>query len=157
MVLKAVFPTQIAAAIAAPMAQTDPLLRVGASSFALDEMRIEELRKGSESGKFTARKLAELYLARIKEIDRRGPVIELNPDLLAIADQLDAERHAKKVRGPLHGIPVLIKDNIATADKMQTTAGSLALVGSKPPKDSFVAKRLRAAGAVILGKTNLSQ
>ena len=161
MVLKAVFPTQIAAAIAAPMAQTDPLLRVGASSFALDEMRIEELRKGSESGKFTARKLAELYLARIKEIDRRGPrlnsVIELNPDLLAIADQLDAERHAKKVRGPLHGIPVLIKDNIATADKMQTTAGSLALVGSKPPKDSFVAKRLRAAGAVILGKTNLSE
>src|SRR5262249_48850272 len=129
--------------------------------FELEELTIEELRKRLENGKFTARKLTELYLARIKQIDQSGPrlnsVIELNPDALTISDQLDAERRAKKVRGPLHGIPVLIKDNIATTDKMQTTAGSLALVRSKPPKDSSVAARLRAAGAVILGKTNLSE
>jgi amidase len=100
-------------------------------------------------------------LARIDEIDKHGPavnaIIELNPDAFAIADALDQERKAKGPRGPLHGIPVLIKDNIDTADRMMTTAGSLALVGSKPPKDSFVAQRLRAAGAVILGKTNLSE
>ena len=84
-------------------------------------------------------------------------IIELNPDALSIADALDQERKAKGPRGPLHGIPVLIKDNIDTADRMMTTAGSLALVGSKPPKDSFVAQKLRAAGAVILGKTNLSE
>lgn len=151
----------IVAAVAAPLLQAEPLPRPGVSSFGLDEITIGEMRKGLESGKFTARKLAELYLDRIRQIDQSGPtlnsVIELNPDAPAIADQLDAERHTKKVRGPLHGIPVLIKDNIATADKMQTTAGSLALVGSKPPKDSFVAARLRAAGAVILGKTNLSE
>ena len=113
------------------------------------------------SGKLTARMIAEKYLARIDAIDKRGPavnaVIELNPDALAIADALDRERQAKGPRGPLHGIPVLIKDNIATRDRMQTTAGSLALVGSVPPKDSFVAKKLREAGAVILGKTNLSE
>jgi amidase len=114
-----------------------------------------------KSGKFTARSLAEKYSARIDEIDKRGPavnaIIELNPDAFSIADELDHERKAKGPRGPLHGIPVLIKDNIDTADRMMTTAGSLALVGSKPPKDSFVAQRLRAAGAVILGKTNLSE
>ena len=114
-----------------------------------------------KSGKFTARSLAEKYLGRIDEVDKSGPmlnsVIELNPDALAIADGLDQERKAKGPRGPMHGIPVLIKDNIATADRMQTTAGSLALAGSKPPKDSFLAARLRAAGAVILGKTNLSE
>jgi amidase len=113
------------------------------------------------SGKSTARSIAEKYLARIDAIDKHGPavnaVIELNPDALAIADALDRERQAKGLRGPLHGIPVLIKDNIATRDRMQTTAGSLALVGSVPPKDSFVAKKLREAGAVILGKTNLSE
>jgi amidase len=113
------------------------------------------------SGKFTARLLVEKYTARIDEIDKRAPavnaIIELNPDAFAIADALDEERRAKGPRGPLHGIPVLIKDNIDTADRMMTTAGSLALVGSKPPKDSFVAQRLRAAGAVILGKTNLSE
>jgi amidase len=112
-------------------------------------------------GKFTARSLAEKYLARIDEVDKRGPavnaIIELNPDALSIADALDQERKAKGPRGALHGIPVLIKDNIDTADRMMTTAGSLALVGSKPPKDSFVAQKLRAAGAVILGKTNLSE
>ena len=134
--------------------------------FELDEITIPELQDGMKSGRFTARSLVEKYLARIDEIDKpekdkRGPavnaIIEINPDALAIADALDQERKAKGPRGPLHGIPVLIKDNIDTADRMMTTAGSLALVGSKPPKDSFVAQRLRAAGAVILGKTNLSE
>ncbi len=114
-----------------------------------------------KSGKFTARSLVEKYTTRIDEIDKRGPavnaIIELNPDASSIADALDQERKAKGPRGPLHGVPVLIKDNIDTADRMMTTAGSLALVGSKPQKDSFVAQRLRAAGAVILGKTNLSE
>lgn len=129
--------------------------------FELDEITIPELQDGMKSGRFTARALAEKYLARIDEIDKRGPavnaIIELNPDALSIADTLDQERKGKGARGPLHGIPVLIKDNIDTADRMMTTAGSLALLGSKPPKDSFVAHRLRAAGAVILGKTNLSE
>ena len=129
--------------------------------FELDEITIPELQDGMKSGKFSARSLAEKYLGRIDEIDKRGPavnaIIELNPDALAIAAELDDERKAKGPRGPLHGIPVLIKDNIDTADRMMTTAGSLALVGSRPPKDSFVAQKLRAAGAVILGKTNLSE
>jgi len=130
-------------------------------SFELDEITIADLQDGMKDGKFTARSLAEKYTARIEEIDKHGPainsVLELNPDALAIADSLDRERKAKGPRGPLHGIPILIKDNIDTADKMMTTAGSLALVGSKPPNDSWVAQRLRAAGAVILGKTNLSE
>jgi amidase len=113
------------------------------------------------SGRFSARSLVEKYSARIEEIDKQGPglnaVIQMNPDAVAIADALDEERKSKGPRGPLHGIPVLIKDNIDTADRMMTTAGSLALVGSKPPKDSFVARKLREAGAVILGKTNLSE
>src|ERR1700722_9800583 len=129
--------------------------------FELDEITIPELQDGMKSGKFTARSLVEKYRARIDEIDKRGPavnaIIEFNPDALAIADALDQERQTKRARGPLHGVPVLIKDNIDTADRMMTTAGSLALVGSKPPKDSFVAQKLRAAGAVILGKTNLSE
>ena len=129
--------------------------------FELDEITIPELQDGMKSGKFTARTLVEKYSARIDEIDKRGPaanaVIELNPEAAAIAEALDQERKGKGPRGPLHGIPVLIKDNIDTADRMMTTAGSLALIGSKPPKDSFVAQRLRAAGAVILGKTNLSE
>ena len=114
-----------------------------------------------QSGRDTARSLAEQYMARIEAIDRSGPalhsVIELNPDALAIADRLDAERKSRGPRGPLHGIPMLIKDNIATADRMMTTAGSLALAGARPPKDAFIVERLRAAGAVILGKTNLSE
>jgi amidase len=129
--------------------------------FEFDEVTIAALQSGIASGKYTARSIAEKYLARIEAIDRHGPavnsVIELNPDALAVADALDRERRAKGPRGPLHGIPVLIKDNIATRDQMQTTAGSLALVGSVPPQDAFVAKKLRAAGAVILGKTNLSE
>lgn len=129
--------------------------------FELEEVTIAELQAGMKSGKWTARSIAQKYLSRIEEIDKRGPsvnaIIELNPDALAAADALDKERKAKGVRGLLHGIPVLIKDNIDTADRMMTTAGSLALLGSIPLKDSFVVQRLRAAGAVILGKTNLSE
>ena len=131
------------------------------AAFELDEITISQLADGMNSGKYTARAIAEKYLARIEAIDRHGPalnsVIEINPDALEIAEKLDAERKEKGSRGPLHGIPILLKDNLDTADKMMTTAGSLALVGSKPSKDSFVVQRLRAAGAVILGKTNLSE
>jgi amidase len=130
-------------------------------SFELDEATVSQLQDGMASGRYSSRKLVEMYLERIEKIDRSGPalrsIIELNPDALAIADALDAERRDKGVRGPLHGIPVVIKDNIDTADKMMTTAGSLALEGSIAARDSFVAGRLRAAGAVILGKTNLSE
>jgi amidase len=130
-------------------------------SFELNEVTTAELQAGMSSGKYTSRSLVEKYIARIKSIDRKGPelhtVIELNPDALAIADECDRERKEKGARGPLHGIPVLIKDNIDTADRMATTAGSLALVGSKPPGDSFVVRQLRQAGAVLLGKTNLSE
>ena len=129
--------------------------------FELEELTVSELQAGMKSGKWTARSLVEKYLSRIGEIDKRGPavnsVIELNPDAHQIAETLDRERKAGSLRGPLHGIPVLIKDNIDTADRMTTTAGSLALAGSVASKDSFVAQRLRAAGAVILGKTNLSE
>jgi amidase len=125
----------------------------------LDELTIHDLQQGMSSGKFSARSLTEKYLARIEAIDKRtiNSVIELNPDALPIAEQLDRERKAKGPRGPLHGIPVLIKDNIGTHDRMMTTAGSLALLGSVSPRDAFVAQRLREAGAVILGKTNLSE
>jgi amidase len=130
-------------------------------AFELDEVTISELEAGMQSGKWSAKRLAEKYLERIEDIDRRGPalnsVIELNPEALKIAEDLDRERKAGRTRSPLHGIPVLIKDNIDTADRMMTTAGSLALVGAKPERDAFVAERLRASGAVILGKTNLSE
>ena len=130
-------------------------------AFELDEITIGQLQAGMESGKYTAAALTEKYLARIREIDKAGPkvnsVIETNPDAMNIARELDAERKAKGPRGPMHGIPVLIKDNVGTHDRMQTTAGSLALVGAIPLKDSFVARKLREAGAVILGKTNLSE
>ncbi len=113
------------------------------------------------AGKETAVSLTKKYLRRIDELNLRGPalraVLETNPDALAIAHNLDHEQKAKGPRGPLHGIPVLIKDNIDTHDRMMTTAGSLALFGSIAPRDSFVAQKLREAGAVILGKTNLSE
>jgi amidase len=129
--------------------------------FELDEITIDDLQKALQSGQHSSRSLTEKYLARIAEIDKAGPmvnsVIELNPDALQIADALDQERKSKGPRGPLHGIPVLIKDNIDTSDRMNTTAGSLALLGSRPPADAFVAAQLRKAGAVILGKTNLSE
>ena len=153
-----------AAVIAAPLVgQAPPLSTVThpVPTFEFDEVTIAALQEGIKSGKFTARAITEKYLARIEAIDKHGPavnsVIELNPDALATADALDRERQTKGPRGPLHGIPVLIKDNIATRDRMQTTAGSLSLVGSVPPKDAFVARKLREAGAVILGKTNLSE
>jgi len=131
-------------------------------TFELDELTIEELQNGMKSGKHTSQSITEKYLQRIEDIDKRGPainsVLEINPDALAIAKALDRERKEKgSSRGPLHGIPILIKDNIDTADRMMTTAGSLALLGSTPAQDSFVARKLRAAGAVILGKTNLSE
>jgi amidase len=129
--------------------------------FELNELSVVGLRAAMESGRYTSRRLVELYLQRIAAIDAAGPrlraVIETNPDALAIADALDAERKAKGPRGPMHGIPILIKDNIDTGDSMMTTAGSLALVGAPAPRDAFVVDRLRAAGAVILGKTNLSE
>ena len=129
--------------------------------FELEEATVAALQGGMKSGWYTARSITELYLARIAAVDKQGPelhsIIELNPDALQIADALDAERKAKGPRGPLHGIPVLVKDNIDTADRMTTTAGSLALEGSIPPEDSTVAKRLRDSGAIILGKANLSE
>ena len=140
-------------ALSVPLAEIKP--------FELDEITISDLQDGMKSDKFTARSLVEKYSARIAEIDKQGPainsILELNPDALSIADALDQERKTKGPRGPMHGVPVLIKDNIDTADRMMTTAGSLALVGSKPLQDSYVAQKLRSAGAVILGKTNLSE
>lgn len=124
-------------------------------------MTIAQLQRAMETGEFTARKITEHYLERIASLDQNGPrvnaVIEINPDALAIADALDAERRAGKIRGELHGIPILLKDNIDTHDRMTTTAGSLALEGSIAPRDAFLVERLRDAGAVILGKTNLSE
>jgi amidase len=129
--------------------------------FDLEEMTISNMRAGLRSGELTARSLVESYLGRIEELNTRGPelraVIEVNPDALRIAEDLDRERKEKGERGPLHGVPILLKDNIATADRMTTTAGSLALEGSIPSRDAFLAERLRAAGAILLGKANLSE
>jgi amidase len=130
-------------------------------AFAFAEATVAELQARMSRGTLTSRALTAAYVARIAAIDAAGPqlrsVIETNREALAIARALDAERRAGRVRGPLHGIPVLIKDNIDTADTMQTTAGSLALVGTPAPRDAFVVEQLRAAGAVIIGKTNLSE
>ena len=125
------------------------------------EVGIAELQARMARGELTARRLVQKYIERITGLDQAGPrvnsVLEVNPDVLAIADALDAERAAKGPRGPLHGIPILLKDNIDTADNMLTTAGSLGLVGTRPTQDATVAKRLRDAGAILLGKTNLSE
>ncbi|MEO8357047.1 MAG: amidase [Chloroflexota bacterium] len=127
----------------------------------LPEWTIAELQEKLETGELTSRRLAELYLVRIEAVDKGGPyinsVIELNPDALEIADSLDAERQAGKTRGAMHGIPILIKDNIDTKDRMQTTAGSLALENNIAEKDAFVVRQLRRSGALIVGKTNLSE
>jgi amidase len=126
--------------------------------FDLDEVTIAQLQDAMRAGSRTAHSICAAYLARIAALDPKlHAVLEMNPDALATADRLDAERKAGRLRGPLHGIPVLVKDNIATADKMMTTAGSLALVGVPAPRDAAIAKRLRDAGAVIIGKTNLSE
>jgi len=147
----------------APEESGVPGARAGAAvtPFELDEADVTALRSSMQSGERSARAITELYLGRIEELNRVGPelraVIETNPEALAIADELDDEMRAGGERGPLHGIPVLIKDNIDTSDRMTTTAGSLALEGSIPTRDSFVAQKLREAGAIILGKANLSE
>jgi amidase len=127
----------------------------------LEEATIDQLQAGMAAGRYTARQISEGYLTRIEAIDRSGPtlrsIIEANPDALATADALDRERREKGPRGPLHGIPIVLKDNIDTADRMMTTAGSLALVGPAPDRDAFLVERLRAAGAVILAKANMSE
>ena len=132
-----------------------------ARAFAFEEATVAELAARMQAGTLTSRALTAAYLARIAAVDAAGPslksVIEVNPDALTIAAERDAERRAGKIRGPLHGIPVLVKDNLDTADKMQTTAGSLALVGKPAPRDATVVAKLREAGAVLLGKTNLSE
>jgi amidase len=142
-------------------AESVPAVPFRAPPFELEEATVQQLQDWMRAGRYTSRSLAEAYLGRIETIDRNGPtlrsIIELNPDALAIADAMDAERRAGRVRGPLHGIPVLIKDNVDTGDRMMTTAGSYALDGHSAPRDAFVAERLRAAGAVILAKTNLSE
>jgi amidase len=151
--------TTLAAATAIPL-RGEPSLSLRAPA-PVDEKSIAELSAGMKSGELTARSLTQQYLDRIASLDRRGPalhhVLETNPDALSIADSLDAERKSGRVRGPMHGIPVLIKDNIDTADRMTTTAGSLALAGTIASRDAHIVERLRAAGAIILGKTNLSE
>lgn len=155
----------VAAVASALPAEVPPLAAPSeaalAPGFEFAEATIDALQERMKSGALTSRQLTAAYLERIAALDRKGPelrsVLETNPDALAIAEALDAERKAKGPRGPMHGIPVLLKDNIDTADRMTTTAGSLALEGSIAARDSFVAERLRAAGAVLLGKTNMSE
>ena len=141
-----------------PAESKDDPIAIG---FELNEITISELQDKMAKGEYSSEKITQLYLQRIAAIDKKGPalntVIELNPDAMTIAKAMDEERKAGKIRGPLHGIPVLIKDNIDTADKMMTTAGSLALAGHIAAKDAFIVKKLREAGAVLLGKTNLSE
>jgi amidase len=148
--------TGAVAAAAAP-AQADH----GVPPFRFEEATIAELQAAMAAGRLTARELTRAYLQRIRRIDHSGiqlnSVVEVNPDALDIAAELDGERRGGRDRGPLHGIPILVKDNFATRDRMQTTAGSLALLGSRVPRDAFVVRRLRRAGAVILGKLNLSE
>jgi amidase len=138
-----------------------PLLEPQTGDFQLNEITIDELQSLMQSGKMTAKSITELYLNRIQSFDKQGialnAVIEINPDALQIAETLDQERKAGKVRGPMHGIPILIKDNIDTHDKMMTTAGALALEGNFSNQDAFIVQQLRAAGAIVLGKTNLSE
>ncbi len=129
--------------------------------FDLNEVTVDQLQEKMQKGELSSRTITQKYLDRIAAIDKKGPainaVIEVNPDALSIADAMDAERKQGKIRGPLHGIPILIKDNIDTADKMMTTAGALALEGNIATKDAFIVTKLREAGAVLLGKTNLSE
>lgn len=151
-----------AGAAAGALALIGPTLRAaGGASFDVEEATLADLQRKMQSGALSARGLTQAYLDRIAALDRQGPtlrsVLETNPEALTIADALDRERREKGARGPLHGVPVLVKDNVDTADRLTTTAGSLALAGSIAPRDSFVAERLREAGAVILGKTNLSE
>lgn len=134
---------------------------IPSDNFELNEITIDELQEAMQSGKYTSRSITEMYLKRIAAIDKSGPylnaIIELNPDALSIADAMDKERKAGKIRSAMHGIPVLIKDNINTGDKMMTTAGASALEGNHAAKDAFIVQQLRTAGAVLMGKTNLSE
>ena len=159
--LASVSPTFVPALAAAREIAPSPAPELAPRSFELDELTISDLQAGLASGKYSSRSITEMYLGRIQQIDNEGPalksVIQLNPDAEALADAADRERKSKQLRGPLHGIPVLIKDNIDTGDRQETSAGSLALVGPRAKQDAFVAQRLREAGAVILGKTNLSE
>src|SRR6266496_3348472 len=145
----------------AAMAEAAGMAAPRVPSFKWEEATIAELQAAMGAGTLTSRQLVEAYIQRIRQIDLSGAqlnsVIEINPDARAIADRLDRERRGNGLRGPLHGIPVLVKDNYATDDQMETTAGSLALLGSRVPRDAFVVKGLRDAGAVILGKANLSE
>ncbi len=131
------------------------------SEINLDELTIADLQKKMQDGELTSKAITEFFLKKIDQIDKKGPainaVIELNSDALSIAEQLDKERSENKIRGPLHGIPILIKDNIDTGDQMFTTAGSIALEGNRASKDAFIISKLRESGAVLLGKTNLSE
>jgi amidase len=153
----------IAAACANPQppAKSEPASQIRTAAFDLEEVTIADLQCRLTGGQDTSRSLVDKYLTRIEGLDRQGPalasVIELNPDARSDADRLDTERKTGKLRGPLHGIPILIKDNIATADRMQTTAGSLSLAGQPAGRDAFIVARLREAGVVLLGKTNLSE
>src|SRR5688500_5298554 len=137
------------------------LLKHSIAEFELAEATVSDLQSAMVAGRFSARAIVDQYIERIEELDRKGPalhhVIEINPEARSIAEALDNERKAGTVRGPLHGIPVLLKDNIDTADRMTTTAGSFALEGSIPARDAFIAQRLRAAGAILLGKANMSE
>jgi amidase len=151
-------------ALRAQGAESAPAPAATAKPFELEELTIRDLASGLASGRWTSQRLIELYVARIVEVDRVGvggtgtnAIAETNPQAMEIAEELDRERQLGKVRGPLHGIPVLLKDNIDTGDRMKTSAGSLALAGSVAAKDAFLVERLRAAGAIVLGKTNLSE
>ncbi len=157
-----------ASAVGGPLAPRPSLPPIGRQRgrsardpFDVEEATIRDLQSAMEAGRVTARELAERYLERIDGLDRQGPalhsILETNPEALSLAEALDRERKSGSTRGPLHGIPVLLKDNVGTADRMTTTAGSLALEGSIPPRDAFLVERLRAAGAVLLAKTNMSE
>jgi len=130
-------------------------------SFIFLEQDITQIQQGYKDGTYTTKEVVQSYLDRIEEIDRNGPainsIIQVNPDVIQIAEELDIEMSKGKIRGPLHGIPVVLKDNIDTHDKMATTAGSRALMNSFPLKDSYIAKQIRDAGAIIIGKANLSE
>ena len=149
--------TRVAAAAGTPTAPRS----ISDDAFDVEERSVAEWQAALAKGELTSRQLVERYLQRIESLDTKGPmlraVLEWNPDALDIATALDAERKAGRLRGPLHGIPVLVKDNIDTADRMHTTAGSDALAGERPTRDAFIVERLRAAGAIVLGKTNLSE
>jgi amidase len=160
-VATAAYPARGSGRVVESVVDSGAVTNFAAKDFELDEITIDDLQKAFASGRYSSRSVTEKYLTRIQEMDKAGPmvnaVIEINPDALQIAEALDLERKAHGARGPLHGVPVLIKDNIDTADRMHTTAGSLALMDSRPSNDAFVVAQLRKAGAVILGKTNLSE